>query len=151
MFEFLKVCREVEALDPMQRGMLIAQKAADVVSGLSRINLDHVDAVKVLAAFIVGSAVSDGGLSEKDYRRIYPALAETLGHECDLSEVKQIYKAAKDVKKEIKRYTEELMSIVAAADEELGADIITLCLLITAVDGKISIKEREYIRKLCKK
>ena len=30
-----------------------------------------------------------------------------------------------------------------------GADIVTLCLLVTSADGKVSLKERRYIKQLC--
>lgn len=57
---------------------------------------------------------------------------------------------AKDIKKEITKYTKEMISIISVCDEALAADIISLCLLITSVDGKISLKEKRYIRQLCK-
>ncbi len=43
-----------------------------------------------------------------------------------------------------------MISIINVCDEELATDIISLCLLITSVDGKISLKEKRYIRQLCK-
>lgn len=36
------------------------------------------------------------------------------------------------------------------ADETLREDVIALCLCVVTVDGKISLRERNYIRKLCK-
>ena len=33
-------------------------------------------------------------------------------------------------------------------DEELRLDVFTLCLCVVAIDGKISLKERRYLRRL---
>ncbi len=33
-------------------------------------------------------------------------------------------------------------------DEEMRLDVFTLCLCVVAIDGKISLKERRYLRRL---
>lgn len=149
MFEFQKLCNEVEQLTPAERGALMAEKAVSVVEGLHALGLEGADPVETLAAFIVGSVIADGSVSEKDYLNIYPALTEALGEACDLAGISRKLKVSKDVQKLVKSYTSELLSVLSAADEELGADIIMLCLLVTSVDGKVSLKEKRYIKQLC--
>ncbi len=150
MFEFQKLCNEVEALTPPERAALIVDKAVTVVDGLRGLGLDGEDPVNTLAAFIIGSVVSDGSISEKDYLYIYPSLVKAFGEFCDLAGIKSELKVSKDLQNIIKEYTKELLNILSAANEELGADIILLCLLVTSVDGKVSLKEKRYIRQLCK-
>ena len=106
--------------------------------------------MKTLVTFIIGSVVSDNSINEKDYLYIYPSLVKAFGNDFDFISAKQAIGLAKDIKKEITKYTKEMISIINVCDEELATDIISLCLLITSVDGKISLKEKRYIRQLCK-
>ena len=149
MFGFKKLCNELEALNPVERGVILAEKSVSVIKGLSGLNIP-LDPVKTLVTFIIGSVVSDNSINEKDYLYIYPSLVKAFGNDFDFISAKQAIGLAKDIKKEITKYTKEMISIINVCDEELAADIISLCLLITSVDGKISLKEKRYIRQLCK-
>ena len=150
MFEFQKLCSEIEALTPSQRAVLLGEKSVAVIKGLRQLEFKEFDPVIILASFIIGSVVSDGTVSEKDYLFIYPSLAKAFGDQCNLYEIKSSIKISKDIKKAIAEYTKDLLRILSEADDELGNDIISLCLLVTSADGKISLKEKRYIRQLCK-
>lgn len=149
MFEFKKLCNELEKLNSIERGALLSERSISVVKGLKALDLP-LDPVKTLVAFIMGSAVSDGLFSEKDYLYIYPSLVKAFGNDFDFMSAKQALQFAKDVKKVIAQDTKDLMSVIAACDNELAKQIVELCLLVTSVDGKISLKEKRYIRQLCK-
>lgn len=149
MFEFKKLCNTLEELNPVERGVILAEKSVSVIKGLSGLNIP-LDPVKTLVTFIIGSVVSDNSINEKDYLYIYPSLVKAFGNDFDFISAKQAIGLAKDIKKEITKYTKEMISIISVCDEELATDIISLCLLITSVDGKISLKEKRYIRQLCK-
>ena len=149
MFEFKKLCNTFEELNPIERGVILAEKSVSVIKGLSGLNIP-LDPVKTLVTFIIGSVVSDNSINEKDYLYIYPSLVKAFGNDFDFISAKQAIGLAKDIKKEITKYTKEMISIINVCDEELATDIISLCLLITSVDGKISLKEKRYIRQLCK-
>lgn len=136
MFEFKKLCNELEALNPVERGVILAEKSVSVIKGLSGLNIP-LDPVKTLVTFIIGSVVSDNSINEKDYLYIYPSLVKAFGNDFDFISAKQAIGLAKDIKKEITKYTKEMISIISVCDEELATDIISLCLLITSVDGKI--------------
>lgn len=149
MFEFKKLCNTLEELNPIERGVILAEKSVSVIKGLSGLNIP-LDPVKTLVTFIIDSVVSDNSINEKDYLYIYPSLVKAFGNDFDFISAKQAIGLAKDIKKEITKYTKEMISIINVCDEELATDIISLCLLITSVDGKISLKEKRYIRQLCK-
>lgn len=149
MFEFKKLCNELEALGPIERGALLVEKSVSVVSGLNKLDVP-LNPVETLIAFIIGSAVSDGLFNEKDYLYMYPSLVKAFGKDFDFMSAKQALQLAKDVKKEIVKRTESMLSVITACDEKLAEDIVALCLLVTSVDGKISLKEKRYIRRLCR-
>lgn len=149
MFEFKKLCNELEQLNPVERSVMLAEKSVSVVKKMKSLDVPF-DPVKTLVTFIIGSVVSDGTINEKDYLYIYPSLIKAFGDEFDFVSAKQALQFAKDIQKEITKSTEELISVINACDEDLATDIISLCLLVTSIDGKISLKEKRYIRKLCK-
>jgi len=149
MFEFNKLCSELEKLDPVERGVLLAEKSYSVVKRLNGLGVPF-DPVRTLVTFIIGSVVSDGTINEKDYLYIYPSLIKAFGGGFDFVSAKQTLQFAKDIQKEISKYTEELISVINECDDDLANDIISLCLLVRSIDGKISLKEKRYIRKLCK-
>lgn len=149
MFEFKKLCNTLEELNPVERGVILAEKSVSVMKGLNCLEIP-LNPVETLVTFIIGSVVSDGSINEKDYLYIYPSLVKAFGNDFDFISAKQAIGLAKDIKKEITKYTKEMISIINVCDEELATDIISLCLLITSVDGKISLKEKRYIRQLCK-
>ena len=149
MFEFQVLCNEVEALTPEARAALIAERAVAVVQGLRKLDFP-VDPVEVLVSFVIGSVVSDGSISEKDYLKIHPSLEKAFGDLCDLAGIEHTIKVSRDVRKVIENVTKELLALLGEADETLAMNIVSLCLLVTSVDGKISLKERRYIKQLCK-
>ena len=149
MFEFKRLCNELETLNTVERGAIFAEKSVSVMKGLSGLEVP-LNPVRTLVSFIIGSVVSDGSINEKDYLYIYPSLVKAFGKDYDFSSAKQAIGLAKDIKKETTKYTKDMISIISACDENLATDIVALCLLITSADGRISLKEKRYIRQLCK-
>lgn len=149
MFEYKKLCNELENLNSVERGVLLAEKSVSVVKGLNGLDLP-LDPVETLVAFIIGSVISDGALDEKGYLYIYPSLVKAFGKDFDFISAKQTLQLAKDIKKEIDKDTKNMMTVISMCDGQLAEDIVALCLLVTSIDGKISLKEKRYIRQLCK-
>ena len=134
MFEFAKVMKQYENMSAVERGLVITEKSVKILAALSTYDIDGIDPVETLAAFVMGSVVADGKVHEKEYLLIYPALVKTFGADFDFAT--------------IKKYTEELSKILGMLDEDLQADIVILCLCIMTVDGKVSLKERNYVKRL---
>ena len=88
MFEFKKLCNTLEELNPIERGVILAEKSVSVIKGLSGLNIP-LDPVKTLVTFIIGSVVSDNSINEKDYLYIYPSLVKAFGNDFDFISAKQ--------------------------------------------------------------
>ena len=52
--------------------------------------------------------------------------------------------------KELKKYVDYMIDILGLVSDELKEDIIVVCLLICAIDGHISLKEKNWIKQLIK-
>lgn len=148
MFEFAKVMKEYENMTAVERGLVLTGKSVKILATLADYNIEEIDPVETLAAFVIGSVVADGKLHEKEYLLIYPALVKVFGADFDFESIKECFENEKATNKEIKKYTTELAQILGMLDEELQADIVMLCLCIMSIDGKISLKERNYVKRL---
>lgn len=148
MFEFAKVMKEYENMTAVERGLVLTGKSVKILATLADYDIEEIDPVETLAAFVIGSVVADGKLHEKEYLLIYPALVKVFGADFDFESIKECFENERATNKEIKKYTTELAQILGMLDEELQSDIVMLCLCIMSIDGKISLKERNYVKRL---
>lgn len=93
-----------------------------------------------------GSAVADGKLDEREYLLMYPALVRVLGEDFDFTTVKASFEDDRESTKALQRDTEEMARIYSTLDDTLREDLLLLCLCVVSVDGRISLKERNYLR-----
>ena len=150
MFDFIKLCNEYEKLTTAQKIVMLSEKSVSIFVRFKLLGVDELTAKRTMAAFIIGSITSDGVVDEREYLFMYPSLARFFGVDFDFNAIKISFKENKSDKKYAQKYLREMLNLISLADEELKADIIAVCLMITAVDGKISFKERRYIKKLIK-
>lgn len=150
MFELKKLCNSYENMTPLEKGKLLTEKSAKVLVALKVLDIPGVNPIDTLAAFIIGAIVSDGVINEKEYLFMYPALIKTFGDDFDFTRIKKSFEKDKQGRQMIKDYTQDMMMIFSFISESLKEDIIALCLCILSIDGKISLKEKIYIRKLIK-
>ena len=136
--------------DRCRRGILIISEAKKSLEGLAAISETSFNPAKVLATFMIGAVVSDGKIDEKEYLLIYPSLVKAFGEDFDYQSVKRTLTEDKDGKKLLNDYINALIEIISEVDENLQTDIVTLCLLVVSIDGKVTPQERRYIRRLCK-
>ena len=87
-------------------------------------------------------------LQEEEYLLLYPMLYTFFGDSVDYEDCKKIAKEFKQEGKELKQYIDYIVDIFGLISDELKEDIITVCLLICAIDGNISAKEKNWIKQL---
>lgn len=150
MFEFNKICNDFEKMSALERKLLLTEKSVVILKKLSDLGDDDVHPVETLAAFILGSVCSDGKVNEQEYLLIYPALQKVFGDKVDFNAIKLALSMDKEGHKAIKDYSVELMKILNEADESLFEDVIALCLCVTSLDGKVTLKEKNYLKRLVK-
>lgn len=149
MLEFKKLCDAFEEMPPIKRSVLLTEKSVAVLAKLCSIPFMDCDPTNILAGFIIGACISDGKISEKEYLIMYPSLVKIFGDSFDFNSVKAVFQKNGSAEKSVTEYTENMQRLLSLADETLRADIVTLCLCIAAADGKITLREKSYIRRLC--
>ena len=148
MFDIQTICSTIEKKNGAERETLLRESSLTVIKGLKALGARAAQSIKALAAFIIGSTVSDGTLCEKRYLFIFPSLIKAFGKECDIAELKRAYKTSADIQKELDRCVRAMLDVFKAASDSLKEDILCLCLLFAAEDGKITSAEKRYVRKL---
>lgn len=150
MFEFKKLCDAYENLTWTEKGLMLTEKSVKIMAKLHLLDIEDIDPVETLVGFIIGSVAADGKINEQEYLLIYPALVQAFGRDFDFASVKEGFKKDTAGRKAIADYTENMLAILDLLDEDLKNDVITLCLCVTAIDGKVSQKEKKYIKRLCR-
>lgn len=149
MFEFTKLCNEYEKLSVAARNALLIRNSSKILSRLRLLQADGVfNPVETLACFILSSIVSDGKINEQEYILMYPALIKAFGADFDFSSVKAAVAKNQALKKQATDYSKTLASLLARTDENFINDVVGLCLCVVSIDGKISLQERNYVKKL---
>lgn len=109
------------------------------------------DPLTTFAAFLIGSTAADGGVNEREYLLMYPRLTHVFGAECNLSAVKNSYKRGIAGWKTLKKTVAAMQSLLPRMDDELKTETLLLTLCVLSPRGRISLKDRIYLRSLYKK
>lgn len=147
MKEFDELCKEFEQMDPLLSRATLAVKSADVLPKLSKMT-GKLDAAAIFATFILGAIAADGRLSEGEYESVYPLLHVFFGDELNYEDCRTAVRRLKPEGRELKKALDDMVDLFGSFDEDLKEDVILVCMLICAVDGKISLKEKNWIKKL---
>lgn len=149
MSSFNDLCKLMESLDPATYGKVMVEKTADVLVGLKGITCDGLDALAIYTDFVLCAVAADGKLSEEEFQLVKPVLDLIAGADVSYEEAKAIFKAAGlDKPREYKAAMDKTVDLLGLVSPQLKDDIILVCMLICAVDGKISFKEKRWIKKL---
>ncbi len=148
MQNFREICSEFEKLGALERSVILAEKSVKILARLKALDIDGVDPVYTLAGFVIGAIAADGAVDEKEYLLIYPALVKVFGANFNYASVKQAVKENRKSGRELNKSAKEMLRLLEQVDEGFKRDVIILCLCIVSVDGKVSLKEKRYIKNL---
>ena len=150
MKDFDKLCKEFESIDVDTYRSVLAEKSVKLIPTLMAFSEDGLSGLEIFASFIYGAIAADGRLSEDEYALLYPLLHAFFGEDATYEEAKKSFDSMKKEHKELKCYVNNMVDLVGIFSDEMKADIIVVIMLICAVDGKISPKEKEWIKQLIK-
>lgn len=148
MKEFNQLCKLCEELDPLEYGAIITEKTLKIIPALNAITEDPVQTSTMLAAFMIASVYADGKLDESEYVMMLPMLRLFFGADFNFEDAKALIKEFRPEGKELKKIVDYLVDVIGELDEDLKDDIVMVCLLVCAIDGKITMKEKNYIKQL---
>jgi hypothetical protein len=148
MTQFNRLCRSFEKMDPADYVSILAEKAVTVIPARSEIEFNGIPGTMLLTEFILGAIVADGRLSEDEYNFTYRLFSALLGESIDAVTYNKLLATAFDNKDDYKNFVDQVVDALGTLSDSLKDDIITICLVICAVDGKVSFGEKNWIKKL---
>ncbi len=148
MSDFNKLCKEFEQIDATTYRALLAEKSLKVLPALMAITEDGLNGAEIFATFIMGAIAADGKLSEEEYLLVYPLLSLFFGDSVNYEDCKKAVRSLRKESNELKKIVDEMVDVIGLVSDDLKDDIIIVIMLITAIDGKISLREKNWIKKL---
>ena len=148
MKDFNELCRSVEELSPLEYAAVVGRTSLKIMPAIRAFSEDGRTCAEVLAAFVIASVYADGKLDESEYLLMAPLLKAFFGEDFDFEDAKKLAKEWRKEGRAVKKEVDYLVDFLGTLSEELKGDIIFACLLMCAVDGKVSLKEKSYIRQL---
>ena len=148
MKDFNELCRSVEELSPLEYAAVLGRTSLKIMPAIRAFSEDGRTCAEVLAAFVIASVYADGKLDESEYLLMAPLLKAFFGEDFDFEDAKKLAKEWRKEGRAVKKEVDYLVDFLGTLSEELKGDIIFACLLMCAVDGKVSLEEKSYIRQL---
>ena len=148
MKDFDKLCKDFESIDIDTYAAVLTEKAMKLIPALSAFSEDGLSGIEIFASFIYGAIAADGKLSEDEYALVYPLLHAFFGDSIDYNDAKRAFSSLSKEHKELKTIVDEMVDLIGFFSDEMKTDIVIVAMLICAVDGKISFKEKNWIKKL---
>ena len=148
MSEFDELCREAEDIDFETRCAILRGKSQEILPLLSEKSEDGESGADILSTFLFSAMAADGRLSSEEYDLLYPLLSSFLGEKINYTDAKKAVGAMRKENREMKKISEDMVGVLAEFSEDLRREIVLVIMMICAADGKISLSEKLWIKKL---
>lgn len=148
MKSFDELCKAFEAMDALTYTALLAEKSATVLPALALVTGNMASGAATLATFALGAVVADGKLSEEEFAFCRPMFAAFFGENVDFSTCRKAAALLKPESRELKKCVNDLVDMLGQLSDELKEDVVLICMMLCAIDGKISLKEKRWLKQL---
>ena len=149
MSDFDALCKKLETMDPETFAQIFNDKSVDVISALVALTADGKDGVTAYLQFILASVAADGVLSKPEFTLLKPMFDRIADKDTTYDDAVEIFNGlGLDKSDAYKEIIDTMVDIIGLVDEDMKDDIVLLCLLVCAVDGEVTEKEKDWIRQL---
>lgn len=148
MTDFEILCKQFESLDPASYSSVFEEKSIKVVEALENITEEGEIGLEVFKIFIIEAVTADGKLEKEEFELIRPALETMTGKDLHYKDVKARFEERKKENEDDRHVIQQMRDILDKVDDDLKNDIILVIMMICAVDGEISFKEKLWIKEV---
>lgn len=149
MSKFDDICKQLEQMDPATFVESFNAISDRVIAALVSITQDGEDSVRTYLHFILASVSADGVLSPEEFNLLKPFFCKIANREVNYEEGVAIFNGmGLNQGDEFKDTVDAMVDLLGLLSEDLKDDIVLLCLLVCAIDGEITQKEKDWIRQL---
>lgn len=149
MKTFDALCREIEALTPEQFDAALGACSMNILPVLEAIAPGEV-ALQSFRSFLISAAIADGKLDEAEFALLRPGLCKLFNQELTYEDAKLYTKELIKERKLLAQSVDFMTDMIGSVDESVKESIILASLMVCSVDGKVSAKEKKYIKQLIK-
>ena len=150
MFDFDKLCKEVESIDPFSYMKLLDMKCQKVMPILQELNIDNLNGINLFYNFVLTAIFSDGIVTEDEFYIIQPSLKVVFGDELTFEDCNNALENMGEETEKHNGMVDEMLDLLGEVSDELKNDLFTIVLLVCAVDGEISRREKKWLKRLLK-
>ncbi len=148
MSTFNELCTKMENMDDETFNQVFNELSARVLYELSELT-ENGDAYSVYLHFILAAVAADGKLTEEEFNLIRPIFINTAGHDVDYQEGLKMFKdMGLESPEDFQEVADLMADVIELASPEAKDDIVLLSLMICAIDGDVSDKEKKWIAQL---
>ncbi len=150
MKNFDELCKTFEAMDAQTYTALLVEKSATVLPALALVTGGIAEGAATFATFILGAIAADGKLAEEEYVLCEPFFRAFFGDKADFETCRKTAALLKPESRELKKCVNDMTDLLGRLSDDLKDDLVLICMMICAIDGKISLKEKLWIKQLIK-
>ena len=151
MSDFDALCKKLETLDPETLVQVFNDTSIRVIAKLAELSTHGRDVVATYLQFILASVAADGKMTPEEFVLLKPMFDKVEGRNVSYDEAVEIFEKMGLTEPEAyKDVVDTMVDVIGIVDEGLKDDIVFLCLLVCAVDGEVTEKEKDWIRQLAK-
>ena len=136
-------------MDSEKYAQIFSDISDDVIMELTALTADGKDGITAYMQFVLASVAADGVLSKPEFTLLKPWFDRMTDKDTTYEEAVEIFNGLgldePDVYKDI---IDTMVDIIGLVSEEIKDDIVLLCLLVCAIDGEITDKEKDWIKQL---
>jgi uncharacterized pyridoxamine 5'-phosphate oxidase family protein len=149
MSKFDDLCKQLEEMDPETFTQIFNEKSVQVIAELTALTANGKDGLTAYIQFILATIAADGKLSEGEFVLIKPLFDRMADKDLTYAEgVKVFEEIGLNDADSYKDVIDTMVDVIGLVSEDVKDDIVFLCLLVCAVDGEVSEKEKDWIKQL---
>lgn len=145
---FEEIYADFKKINPDSYKQELESKSMSVLPALFNLSGNERVGARFLSIFVLGAALSDGELEEREYDLLEPMFCAFFGDEVSFAESKVLVKNLLAQGGGLKNEVDQMIDFFGVLSEKLKADLVLICLMICAVDGVVSQSEKEWIAQL---
>ncbi len=149
MSDFDTLCTKLEQMDPQTFSQIFNEMSVDVINNLVELTADGTDGLTAYLQFILASVAADGVMTEEEFVLLKPIFDRMAEKDLTYEEGVEVFKAmGLDNAESYKKIIDTMVDIIGLVSDDLKDKIVMLCLLVCAIDGEVSQKEKDWIKQL---
>lgn len=149
MTEFDSFCDKVAGLPLEQKEANINALTKDILPMLKVITEDDKTGLQIYINFLLAAMGADGNLTAEEYNLFKPLFDATAGGPTTFGDATHMYKSVGlDKPANYQKAVDLMINVIGLASPELKESVLMLCLMVCALDGKVTDREKAWLAPL---